>query len=155
MQKNEKVTNCEIPYRKDEKYWILGSSENEFSFFISFNFTTPTDVTLARIILLEFKDSVRHVKGSVAMSYHDKGAPSNLTAAFPNPGRETYSNGILEISKSFSLLLMLTWCNIFRILKAARSGEEHRTAAHFLHSNAPVHRFPCPLDEATAAQEDA
>lgn len=99
MQKDQKVDNCEIPYRKDEKYWILGSGSNEFSFFHAFNFSTQTDVLLARIILLEFKDSVRHVKSSVSISYHDKGAPSVLTSVFPNPGRETYSNGILEISK--------------------------------------------------------
>lgn len=25
MQGNQKVSSCEIPYRKDEKYWVLGS----------------------------------------------------------------------------------------------------------------------------------
>ena len=54
---------------------------------------------MARIMLLEFKETTRHVKGSVSVTYHDRGAPANLLAQFPNVGRETYSNGILEISK--------------------------------------------------------
>ena len=44
MQKDQKVDNCEIPYRKDEKYWIMGSPSNEASFFFGFNMTTPTDI---------------------------------------------------------------------------------------------------------------
>jgi len=52
---------------------------------------------MARIMLLEFKETTRHVKGSVSITYHDRGAPQELTAVFPNTGRETYSNGILQI----------------------------------------------------------
>ena len=54
---------------------------------------------MGRVMLLEFKDATRHVKGAVSVTYHDKNAPAELTAAFPSVGREVYSNGILEISK--------------------------------------------------------
>jgi len=91
------VTACEIPYRKDEKYWILSPEAGSASFYISFNFGNPTDISMARIMLLEFKETTRHVQGSVAITYHDKSVPTSLAAAFPSTGRETYSNGILEI----------------------------------------------------------
>ena len=92
---NEAVTKCEIPYRKDEKYWITSPENGSASFYISFNFATQTDISMARIVLLEFKETTRHVKGSVSITYHDKGAPSELVSNFPSVARETYTNGIL------------------------------------------------------------
>ena len=50
---------------------------------------------MARIMLLEFKDTTRHVQGSIAITYHDKNAPQELVAAFPHVARESYSNGII------------------------------------------------------------
>jgi len=91
------VTPCEIPYRKDEKYWITSPEAGSASFYIAFNFGNPTDISMARIMLLEFKETTRHVKGSVAITYHDKSIPASLAAAFPNTARETYTNGILEV----------------------------------------------------------
>ena len=99
IQSGGTPTPCEIPYRKDEKYWIRSSEAGNVSFYISFNFTNATDISMARIMLLEFKETTRHVKGSVSVTYHDRGAPADLVAQFPSVGRETYSNGILEISK--------------------------------------------------------
>jgi len=32
------VDSCEIPYRKDEKYWIVSTENASASFFFSFNF---------------------------------------------------------------------------------------------------------------------
>ena len=93
------MTPCEIPYRKDEKYWITSPEAGSASFYIAFNFGNPTDISMARIMLLEFKETTRHVKGSVAITYHDKSIPASLAAAFPNTARETYTNGILEVSK--------------------------------------------------------
>ena len=93
------TTPCEIPYRKDEKYWIVSGGAGSASFYISFNFGNQTDISMARIMLLEFKEATRHVKGSVSITYHDKGAPTELVTAFPHVGRESYTNGILEVSK--------------------------------------------------------
>ena len=40
LQEGKPVTDCEIPYRKTEKYWIICSSTGELSFYFSFNFST-------------------------------------------------------------------------------------------------------------------
>ena len=81
-------TPCEIPYRKDEKYWITCPEPGSVCFYISFNFTNATDISMARIMLLEFKDTTRTVKGSVSITYHDRGAPQELVAAFPSTAQE-------------------------------------------------------------------
>jgi len=75
IQKGVAVSTCEIPYRKDEKYWITSQAPGEASFYIAFNFETANDIQLARIMLVEFKETTRHVKGSVSITYHDKNAP--------------------------------------------------------------------------------
>ena len=95
MQQGGSVTPCEIPYRKDEKYWITAPEPGSASFYISFNFGNATDISMARIMLLEFKDTTRHVQGSIAITYHDRNPPQELVAAFPHVARETYSNGII------------------------------------------------------------
>ena len=114
---------------------------------------------MARIMLLEFKDTTRHVKGSVSITYHDRGAPQELTTAFPNTGRETYTNGILQVSKCLSpfyrnyLLIIHVVC---RNAKVPRDGSKgHRAAPDIHHWFPPVHRFPLALNEAAIAQKDA
>lgn len=86
-----------IPHRKDEKYWICSDSDGGASFYFSFNFTTPQDIQMARIVLLEFKDATRQVKGSVSITYHDKNLPSELLSTFPAAQQEQNSSGILQI----------------------------------------------------------
>jgi len=101
VKAGKNTPNCEIPYRKDEKYWITCPESGSASFYISFNFGNSTDISMARIMLLEFKEATRHVKGAVSITYHDKGAPAELVTAFPSVGRETYTNGVLQISKYY------------------------------------------------------
>ena len=115
---------------------------------------------MARIMLLEFKETTRHVKGSVSITYHDRGAPQELTAVFPNTGRETYSNGILQISKLFlnklSFLLIIDCFYDYRNAKVACHGSKrYRIAPDFHYWLPPVHRIPFTFNEAAIAQEDA
>ena len=95
MKAGGAVNQCEVPYRKDEKYWITSPEAGSASFYFACNFANPTDISMARIMLIEFKDAPRHVQGSVSISYHDAGAPQALVAAFPHTAQEQYSNGIL------------------------------------------------------------
>ena len=44
---------CEIPYRPDEKFWVI-PGKNEVSVFFALNFDNVTDKALARIFLLVF-----------------------------------------------------------------------------------------------------
>lgn len=99
IQAGKVASQCEVPYRKDEKYWITSTEAGSASFLFSFNFGNETDISMARIMLLEFKESTRHVSGAIATSYSDKNAPAELTQAFPHTGRETYTNGIILFSK--------------------------------------------------------
>ena len=51
---------CQINYRKDERFWVFGSS-NDVSCTFEVNFDSVTDQSLARIFLLELNDSKRNV----------------------------------------------------------------------------------------------
>lgn len=99
IQAGGTVSNCEIPYRKDEKYWITSAGTGKATFHISFNFMNTTDISMARIMLLEFEESNRHVRGSIATSYNDKNPPPELVTAYPSVASATYTNGIISFSK--------------------------------------------------------
>ena len=43
--------SCEIPYRVDEKYWVV-AAKNEVTISFGLQFDNPTDRALARIFLL-------------------------------------------------------------------------------------------------------
>jgi hypothetical protein len=43
--------SCEIPYRADEKYWVM-ASKSEVTVSFALNFDNQTDRALARIFLL-------------------------------------------------------------------------------------------------------
>lgn len=98
MQSGSQPAPCEIPYRKVEKYWITSNAPGSCSISFSFNFDNANDVSMVHIMLSEFKDSMRHVKGSVSVSHHDKSVPNELTQAFPHVARETYTNGIMQFT---------------------------------------------------------
>lgn len=79
--------NFEIPYRQDEKYWVV-TSKNEVTVSFSLNFSNQTDRALARIFLLEFSDSKRYVKNPPAIIYHDNKFPDLITKVFPDAGKD-------------------------------------------------------------------
>ena len=64
---------CQIDYRKDERFWVFGSNDDARVIF-EVNFTSIEDQALARIFLLEMKDT-RNVVNAPAISYHDKQFP--------------------------------------------------------------------------------
>ena len=63
------------------------------------NFENKTDQALARILLLEFKDALRRVKGACSITYHDKTTPIELLQVFPGSAAENFSNGLIQFSK--------------------------------------------------------
>lgn len=73
---------CELPYRGDEKYWVV-SAKGEVTISFSLQFDNQTDRALARIFLLEFSDSKRYVKNPPAIMYHDIKFPEAITKYFP------------------------------------------------------------------------
>ncbi len=98
--------SCEIPYRADEKYWVL-AAKGEVTVSFGLNFDNATDKALARIFLLEFSDSKRHVKNPPAILYHDSKFPDGLLAAFPDANKERYSNGVISFSKYWIVFIAL------------------------------------------------
>ena len=78
--------SCEIPYRNDEKYWVL-ASKSEVTVSFALNFDNPTDKALARIFLLEFADSRRYVKNPPAIIYHDNKFPESISTMFPEASK--------------------------------------------------------------------
>lgn len=78
---NDKFTPCQIDYRKDERYWVFGSNSDVRVIF-EVNFSTEEDKALARIFLLEMKDT-RGVQNAPAIAYHDKEFPQEVVKKFP------------------------------------------------------------------------
>jgi actin related protein 2/3 complex subunit 2 len=89
--------SCEIPYRSDEKYWVI-ASQKEVTVSFALNFDNVTDKALARIFLLEFSDSKRYVKNPPSIIYHDTKFPDNVAAAFPDASKTKYSNGVISFT---------------------------------------------------------
>lgn len=89
--------SCEIPYRNDEKYWVI-ASKPEVTVSFALNFDNVTDKALARIFLLEFSDSKRYVKNPPSIMYHDTKFPDNVAALFPDASKTKYSNGVISFT---------------------------------------------------------
>ena len=89
---------CEIAYRSDEKMWVVPTA-NEVTVCLAMNFHNDTDKALARISLLEFSDSRRHVKNPIGILYYDREFPEPVAKAFPNAAKGAkYSNGVISFS---------------------------------------------------------
>lgn len=95
----KQIEPVEIAYRTDEKYWVLMPAKNEVQVYFAVNFTNTTDISLARVMLLEWQDSQRKVKAPPNIKFHDKEVPTELTRAFPSVAKEGYSNGMISFSK--------------------------------------------------------
>lgn len=87
---------CQIPYRKNEKYWVF-PEEKDIGVTFEVQMDGVVDQSLARIYLLELKDSRRAVMSAPQIEFHDKELPENVVAAFPDGIKERTSNGSLSI----------------------------------------------------------
>jgi len=85
---------CQIPYRKEEKFWVFPEGK-DLSVVFEVNFDSIVDVTLARIFLLELKDSKRAVLNSPGIDYRDKDIPKEVANAFPDGVSKFPSNGMI------------------------------------------------------------
>ena len=91
------ANSYEIPYRADEKFWVI-SSKSEVTVHFSLQFDNITDKALARIFLLEFSDSKRYVKNPPSIIYHDNKFPESVLSVFPDASKEKYSNGVISFT---------------------------------------------------------
>jgi actin related protein 2/3 complex, subunit 2 len=89
--------SCELPYRLDEKYWVV-SAKAEVTISFALQFDNHTDRALARIFLLEFSDSKRYVKNPPAIMYHDIKFPEAIAKLFPESASAKYSNGVISFT---------------------------------------------------------
>lgn len=89
--------SCELPYRLDEKYWVV-AAKGEVTISFALQFDNQTDRALARIFLLEFSDSKRYVKNPPAIMYHDIKFPESISKLFPEAPKATYSNGVISFT---------------------------------------------------------
>ena len=72
---NKPCSPAMVPYRQDEKYWVFTSEGDQVQVLFALNFVDTIDKELARVILLEFGQVQRHVKGAPTMFYLDKEFP--------------------------------------------------------------------------------
>jgi len=89
--------SCEIPYRPDESYYLTVNPQ-EVTVSYGLNFDNKEDKALAKMFLLEFVDSKRHVKQPPAILYHDVQAPAQLIQQFPSLANKKFSNGIIQFT---------------------------------------------------------
>jgi actin related protein 2/3 complex subunit 2 len=89
--------SCEIPYRIDEKYWVV-AAKAEVTISFALQFDNQTDRALARIFLLEFSDSKRYVKNPPAIMYNDINFPQSITKLFPSADKHKYSSGVISFT---------------------------------------------------------
>jgi len=95
----------EVNYRPDEKYWVMMPGSGEIQVYLAVNFHNDVEVSLGRVMLLEWQDSQRKVKTPPNIKFHDKELPTELAKAFPKLASEKYSNGLISFSKLRSLIL--------------------------------------------------
>lgn len=93
---DEIIPPVEVPYRQDEKYWVMMPAKGSILVFFSVNFKNSTDMSLARVMLLEFVDSQRKVKTAPGVTFHDKEFPQDVSKVFPGSEKEQYSNGCVS-----------------------------------------------------------
>lgn len=72
---------------------------NTVQVYYSCHFSNPTDISLARAMMLEWQDSMKKVSAPPIVKFSDKEAPDDLVKAFPNVKKETYSNSFISFSK--------------------------------------------------------
>jgi|DEB19_MinimDraft_2_1074335.scaffolds.fasta_scaffold25736_2 hypothetical protein len=99
------VPPMEVSYRQDEKYWVTMPVNGEIQVSLAVNFHNDVDVSLGRVMLLEWQDSQRKVKTPPMIKFHDKELPAELAKAFPKLASEKYSNGLISFSKLRALIL--------------------------------------------------
>ena len=61
----------EIPYRRDEKYWVRKQDTNAIVYY-NINFTDPTDIALAKIFCIELKDTKKTTSNAASVTYYQK-----------------------------------------------------------------------------------
>ena len=86
---------CMIQYRKEEKLWVFPEAK-DVSVVFEVNFDTVVDISLARIFLLELKDSKRAVMSAPGIDYQDKDVPQEVKKNFPNSVTKFPSNGLIS-----------------------------------------------------------
>ena len=93
----EQFSPCEIPYRKNEKYWLLQPDKDEVQIIFSVQYEDKTEQALARVMMIEYTAAEKKIQKSVNIAYKET-VPDNLAKAFPNI-TQVPSNGFLVISK--------------------------------------------------------
>ena len=91
-------TPCEIPYRKNEKYWLLQPDKGEVQIIFSVNYEDKTEQALARVMMIEYTASEKKIQRSANIAYKET-VPQELVAKFPSAAQEKPTNGFLVISK--------------------------------------------------------
>lgn len=89
--------SCEIPYRPDESYYLQVRAK-EITVSFGLNFENEQDRALAKVFLLEFVDSRRHVKQPPAINYSDHQNPPDLVQSFPSLANKKFTNGIIQFT---------------------------------------------------------
>ena len=92
-----------IQYRKEEKLWVFPEAK-DVSVVFEVNFDTVVDISLARIFLLELKDSKRAVMSAPGIDYQDKDVPQEVKKNFPNSVTRYPSNGLISFKLGASHL---------------------------------------------------
>lgn len=142
---------AEIAYRQDEKYWVINPDKDEVQVFFAINFPNEVDQALARVMLLEFQSACRNVKTPPSITYYDKEFPQQVLKCFPDAGKQSYTNGVISMSKCPS---MVTCVRADRVQPLHEAGR-YRATFDVPDWIQAVYSLPPPRHEGTAAREHA
>ena len=105
--KKESFEPCEIPYRQNEKYYVLCPDAGSIQVLFGVHFTNPDEVALAKQMLNELAPSCNRVDRAINVRWRDpkEGVPKEITDKFPNT-KVDISNGWVAMSKSLSSIVL-------------------------------------------------
>lgn len=96
-EENKEEYLVEIPYRKNEKYWIK-KTENNASIIFSIHFNDQTDIALARNMMQELQDAKKIVSQAITVKYYPKIDMDNDFVTELNIDSKDASCGIISLT---------------------------------------------------------
>lgn len=85
---------CEVPYRSNEKYWLLQPDKSDVQLIFSVHYADTTEQALAKVMMIEFTASQKKVPKAISIAYQAN-VPAELKAKFPQAAGG--SNGFLVL----------------------------------------------------------
>lgn len=96
-EENKETYTIEIPYRKNEKYWVK-KADSSVTVLFSLHFTDPTDIALTKILCNEFKDVKKISSQAISVNYYSRLDQESETISDLNVDPKKASCGVISFT---------------------------------------------------------